>query len=103
MIDKIKEISIWLLNQGVGIAQEALDEKLQEVYKQGQIDTYHEQVEATLDNILVNTMHNINLKKKELYENNFYKTPSEEDVIQMRAYEYLTENLSEIVKKYRES
>jgi len=69
--------------------------------RQGQIDTYHEQVEATLDNILVNTMHNINLKKKELYENNFYKTPSEEDVIQMRAYEYLTENLSEIVKKYR--
>ena len=101
MTDKIKEISIWLLNQGVGISQEVLDEKLQEAYKQGQIDTYHEQVEATLDNILVNTMHNINLKKKELYENNFYKTPSEEDVIQMRAYEYLTENLSEIVKKYR--
>jgi len=101
MTDKIKEISIWLFNQGVGIAQEVLDEKLQEAYKQGQIDTYHEQVEATLDNILVNTMHNINLKKKELYENNFYKTPSEEDVIQMRAYEYLTENLSEIVKKYR--
>jgi len=101
MTDKIKEISIWLFNQGIGIAQEVLDEKLQEAYKQGQIDTYHEQVEATLDNILVNTMHNINLKKKELYENNFYKTPSEEDVIQMRAYEYLTENLSEIVKKYR--
>lgn len=103
MTDKIKEISIWLVNQGVEIAQEVLDEKLQEAYKQGQIDTYHEQVEATLNNILVNTMHNINLKKKELYENNFYKTPSEEDVIQMRAYEYLTENLSEIVKKYRES
>jgi|GEM_PF-6105102 len=103
MTDKIKEISIWLLNQGVGIAQEVLDEKLQEAYKQGQIDTYHEQVEDTLNNILFNTMHNINLKKKELYENNFYKTPSEEDVIQMRAYEYLTENLSEIVKKYRES
>lgn len=103
MTDKIKEISIWLVNQGVEIAQEVLDEKLQEAYKHGQIDTYHEQVEATLDNILVNTMHNINLKKKELYENNFYKTPSEEDVIQMRAYEYLTENLSEIVKKYRES
>jgi len=103
MTDKIKEISIWLLNQGVGISQEVLDEKLQEAYKQGQIDTYHEQVEDTLNNILFNTMHNINLKKKELYENNFYKTPSEEDVIQMRAYEYLTENLSEIVKKYRES
>lgn len=102
MTNKLEEISSWLFNQGVGIAQEVLEEKLQEAYKQGQIDTYHEQVEATLDNILYNTMQNINLKKKELYENNFYNIPSEEDVIQMRAYEYLTENLSEIVKEYRE-
>jgi hypothetical protein len=100
MTDKIKEISIWLLNQGIGIAQEVLEEKLQEAYKQGQIDTYHEQVAATLDNILHNTMVDINLKKKELYEKNFYKTPSEEDVIKMRAYEYLTENLSEVIKRY---
>lgn len=103
MTDKIKEISIWLINQGVEISQEVLSEKLQEAYKQGQIDTYHEQVEATLDNILYNTMQNINHKKKELYEKNFYNTPSEEDTIQMRAYEYLNENLSQIIKSYRES
>ena len=49
-----------------------------------------------------NTSLHINRKKKELCENNFYKTPSEEAVIQMRAYEYLTENISEIIKEYRE-
>lgn len=103
MADKIKEISIWLLNQGIGIAQDVLEEKLQEAYKQGQIDTYHEQVDAMLDNIMYNTMQNINLKKNELYKKNFYITPSEEDIIEMRAYEYLTENLGEIIKLYRES
>lgn len=103
MKDKIKEISIWLLNQGAEITRDVLEEKLQEAYKQGQIDTYHEQVEATLDNILFNTMQNINLKKKELYENNFYNNPSDEDIIKMRAYEYLSENLSEIINQYKES
>lgn len=103
MNDKIKEISTWLLNQGIGIAQEVLDEKLQEAYKQGQIDTYYEIADATLDNILYNTMRDINIRKKKLYENNFYKTPSEEDIIQMRAYDYLTENLSKIIKIYREN
>ena len=33
--DKIRENSMWLENQGIGIAQEILDEKLQEAYKQG--------------------------------------------------------------------
>lgn len=42
MTDKIKEISIWLLNQGIGIAQDILEEKLQEAYKQGQMDSFHE-------------------------------------------------------------
>jgi len=103
MKGKIKEISNWLLNQGAEITRDVLEEKLQEAYKQGQIDAYHEQVEATLDNILFNTMQNINLKKKELYENNFYNKPSDEDIIKMRAYEYLSENLSEIIKQYKES
>ena len=103
MTNRIKEISIWLLNQGAEITLDVLEEKLQEAYKQGQIDKYHELVETTLENILVNTMHNINLKRKELYENNFYNIPSDEDIIQMRAYEYLIENLSKIVKEYKES
>ena len=103
MVDKIKEISMWLLEQGIGIAQEVLDEKLQVAYDQGRMDSYHEQVSATLDNILYNTMRGINAKKKELYEKNFYIIPSEEDAAQMRAYEYLTENLPQIIKEYRES
>jgi isopropylmalate/homocitrate/citramalate synthase len=102
-MDKIKEISKWLLNQGIGISQEILDEKLQEAYKQGQLDQYFDVADATLKNILYNTIREINIRKKELYEKNFYNTPSEEDVIQMRAYEFLTENIGKIIKAYREN
>lgn len=52
MADKIKEISMWLLEQGIGIAQEVLEEKLQEAYEQGRKDSYIDQVDTTLDNIL---------------------------------------------------
>ena len=103
MTDKLKEISSWLLEQGIGITRDVLNEKLEEAYKQGQLDGYHEQVETTLDNILSNTMLDIDKKKKVLFEKNFYNVPSEEDAIEMRVYEYLTENLPNIVKAYRES
>lgn len=103
MTDKLKEISSWLLEQGIGITRDVLNEKLEEAYKQGQLDGYHEQVENTLDNILSNTMLDIDKKKKVLFEKNFYNVPSEEDAIEMRVYEYLTENLPKIVKAYRES
>ncbi len=103
MTDKLKEISSWLLEQGIGITRDVLNEKLEEAYKQGQLDGYHEQVETTLDNILSNTMLDIDKKKKVLFEKNFYNVPSEEDAIEMRVYEYLTENLPKIVKAYRES
>lgn len=103
MTDKLKEISSWLLEQGIGITRDVLNEKLEEAYKQGQLDGYHEQVETTLDNILSNTMLDIDKKKKVLFEKNFYNVSSEEDAIEMRVYEYLTENLPKIVKAYRES
>ena len=103
MTDKLKEISSWLLEQGIGITRDVLNEKLEEAYKQGQLDGYHEQVETTLDNILSNTMLDIDKKKKVLFEKNFYNVPSEEDAIEMIVYEYLTENLPKIVKAYRES
>lgn len=102
MANRIKEISIWLLNQGKEITLDVLEEKLQEIYNQGQVDKFNEIVDATLDDIVVNTIRNINLKRKELYENNFYNIPSDEDIIQMRAYDYLYENLGEIVRNYRE-
>jgi hypothetical protein len=103
MVDKVKEISMWLLEQGVGIAQDVLEEKVQEAYEQGRIDSYHEQVESTLENILHNTMQGIEAKKLKLYKKDFYVVPSVEDVAQMHAYEYLTENLPQIIKDYSES
>lgn len=103
MKNTIKEIAGWILEQGKEITIDVLEEKLQEAYKQGQIDTYQEQVGTTLDNILHNTMLDINHKMKKLYESNFYNTPSDEDIIQMRAYEYLTENLAKIIKEYKKS
>lgn len=103
MKNTIKEIAGWILEQGKEITIDVLEEKFQEAYKQGQIDTYQEQVGTTLDNILHNTMLDINHKMKKLYESNFYNTPSDEDIIQMRAYEYLTENLAKIIKEYKKS
>ena len=103
MTDKIKEIALWLLNQGAGITRDVLEEKLQEAYNQGRLDSYGEQVNKTLDDILYNTTQLIRSKKMELYEKNFYNVPSEEDAAQMRAYEFLTENLSTIIKNCRES
>jgi hypothetical protein len=103
MSDKIKEISKWLFEQGIGIAQEVLDEKLQEAYDQGRRDSYPELIDTTLQNIIYNTMRDIKLRKAELYEKNFYIVPSEEDAAQMRAYEYLTENLPQIIKAYQEN
>ena len=77
--------------------------ELKEAYDQGRLDMYNEQVDDTLDNILFNTKRNINIEKKKLQEKNFYNKPSEEDVIKMRAYEYLNENLGEIIKNYKEN
>ena len=103
MKDKIKEISNWLFEQGIGLTRDIIDEKLREAYKQGQIDSYLEVVDTTIDNILLNTMNEVSRRKKELYEKNFYTVPSEDDVIQMKAYEFLTDNFPQIVKEYRGS
>lgn len=103
MPDKIKEITKWFLEQGIEIAQDVLEEKLQEAYEQGRRDSYPELIDTTLQDILCNTMRDIKIRKQELYEKNFYIVPSEEDATQMRAYEYLTENLPKIIKNYKES
>lgn len=68
MIEKIKEISSWLLDQGIGITGDVLNEKLEEAYKQGKLDGYHEQGDATLNNIAGNIMLYIDKKKKVLFE-----------------------------------
>lgn len=102
MMNYIKEILDWIYDQGKEITREVLECKLQEAYKRGKIDGYQEIVQNTLDNILYCTLNDIYVKQRKLYENNFYNMPSKDDVIQMRAYEYLTENLSKIIKAYQE-
>lgn len=101
MTEKIKEISSWFLEQGIGITRDVLNDKLQEAYMQGKMDANLELIDSTVDNIRYNTMRDISIKKKELYEKNFYNTPSEEDVIEMKVYEYLSENLPNIIKAYK--
>lgn len=103
MTDKLKEISIWLFEQGIVTAGDVLNEKLEEAYNQGYVDGYHEQSNDTLNSILANTMSDIRKKKKALFEKNYYIVPTEEDIIEMKVYEYLTDNLSKIVKAYRDN
>ena len=102
-MDKIKQISNWILSRGAEITRDVLEEKLKEAYDQGRLDMYNKQIDNTLDDILFNTKQKINTEKKKLQEKNFYNKPSEEDVIKMRAYEYLNENLGEIIKNYKEN
>ena len=102
MHDKLKEISRWFLEQGINSTREALEEKLQEVYNQGKKESLKKQVDKTIDDIYYNVIKKIQQDKKVLYENNFYNKPSEKDVIQMRALEYLEEHIGEIIKQYKE-
>lgn len=103
MSKNIKEIATFLLEQGVGITREVLEEKLQEAYEQGRMESFHKQIDETLDNIRCNTMLEIKRRKQILYENNFYNKPEEDAVIEMKALEYLEKNIPEIITKYKES
>lgn len=102
MSNRVKEIALWLLDQGAAITGEVLEEKLQEAYNQGRLDSFHEQVAETIDNIRSNTMLEIKRRKQVLFENNFYNIPSEEAIIEMKALEYLEEHIPEIVVQYTE-
>ena len=102
MIDKLKEISKWFLEQGKSSTKEAIEEKLQEAYNQGKNESLKKQVDRTIDDIYYNIIKKIEQDKKVLYENNFYNKPSEKDVIQMRALEYLEEHIGEIIKQYKQ-
>lgn len=101
MTDKLKEISRWFLKQGINSTREALEEKIQEAYNQGKNESLKKQVDKTIDDIYYNVIKKIQQDKKVLYENNFYNQPSEKDVIQMRALEYLEEYIEEIIKQYK--
>src|SRR5699024_12537684 len=102
-MDKLKQISDWIISQGAEIARDVLEEKLKEAYDQGRLDMYNEQVDDTLDNILCNTKRNINIEKIKLQDKNFYNKATEEDVINKRTYEYLNEYLAEIIEDDKEN
>jgi hypothetical protein len=101
MSDKLKEIAKWIFEQGKNITRESIEEKLQEAYNQGKIDSFIEQLDKTIDNIRFNTTNKIKHDKKALYESNFYDKPSEEDVVKMKALEYLEEHIEEIITQYK--
>ena len=103
MSNKIKEIATFLLGQGVGITREVLEEKLQEAYEQGRMESFYKQIDETLDNIHYNTMLEIKRRKQVLHENNFYNKPEEDAVVEMKALEYLEKHIPEIITKYKES
>lgn len=95
-------IAKWILNQGTEITVEVLENTLQEVYNKGRLDSYLEEVDKTLDNIRYNTMMEIKRRKKLLYERNFYNSPSDEDIIEMKALEYIEKNIRQIIIQYKE-
>jgi hypothetical protein len=101
MPEKIKELAQWLWEQGREITQGVLEEKLEEAYRQGKADAHSEQVDSTLADIQNNTELEIKKRMRTLYEQNFYNVPSEEDKIKMRAYEFLLDNISQIIKEYQ--
>ena len=103
MTETLKEISKWILAQGQEIAQEALNEKLQEAYDQGRMDAYRADVDRIIADLYHNTMLVVNRRKAELYEKRFNTSVPTEDVAEMMAYKFIEENLPQIMKNYSES
>lgn len=100
MSEKIKEIAKFIIEQGIGITSEVLEDKLQEAYNQGRIDGFQKQIDETLDNIHYNTTSEIKRRKQVLYESNFYNKPEEDAVVEMKALEYIEKHIQEIITKY---
>lgn len=101
MPDKLKEIAKWILEEGKNITREVLEAKLEEAYNQGRNTSFREQIDKTLDDIHYNTMQKIKHDKQVLLESNFYDKPTDKDIIQMKALEYLEEHIGEIIIKYK--
>lgn len=102
-MEKLKEILNFLIEQGKEIPWSVLEETLEKVYNLGRQDAYSEQTDKELDNICVNFFHEINRRRNKLLEENFYREPSTEAVIEMKAYDLIKEILPEVIKHYREN
>lgn len=97
---KFGQIADWILDQGKKITKEVLEEKLIEAYEAGKLDS--SLINQALDDIRYNTLSKIRKEKQELLEKNFYNKPSDEDIIKMRALEYVEKNIGDIIISYQE-
>lgn len=93
-----KEIVTFILKEGKNITREVLEEKLQEAYNQGREDALNELSVENVETIRFNVLRKIKNDKRKLSEDNFYNTPKDEDVIQMKALDYLEKNIKELIK-----
>ncbi len=100
MKETIKNLAQWLVDQGVGVAQDILEEKLQEAYDQVRIVTGLKYTEEVAFGILDGVRSRVEREKLILYEKDFYCVPPEEDIIQMKAYDQLLVILGKIVSEY---
>lgn len=63
MDKKVKDILDFLMEQGKEITREVLEEKLEEAYKQGRIDSSDEWIERTLNDIYYNIVLELDKRK----------------------------------------
>ena len=101
MDKKVKDILDFLMEQGREITREVLEEKLEEAYKQGRIDSSDEWIERTLNDIFHNIVLELDKRKNKLAQENFYNEPSMDAQIEMRAYDLTREIVTQVVKEYR--
>ncbi len=101
MDKKVKDILDFLMEQGKEITREVLEEKLEEAYKQGRIDSSDEWIERTLNDIYHNIVLELDKRKNKLAQENFYNEPSMDAQIEMRAYDLTREIVTQVVKEYR--
>ena len=101
MDKKVKDILDFLMEQGKEITRDVLEEKLEEAYKQGRIDSSDEWIERTLNDIYHNIVLELDKRKNKLAQENFYNEPSMDAQIEMRAYDLTREIVTQVVKEYR--
>lgn len=98
---KVDDICKMAINRGLELPQDILEKIREDFCKECEYKTEGKLADEAIDNIYFNIMQKIQVDKKRLYEKYFNKDVPEEDVIKMKALEYLEDNLSEIIKQYK--
>ncbi len=96
-----EKIPDWLVKFGKTIILQVSERQLHEAYERGKMDAYLKQIDDVALEIFPYIISYVEKKQKQLREENFYNIPSNEDIIQMRAYECLISDiLPDIIKSY---